>query len=118
MYLLPLILYLTIVQLLSEHVLPLIAAVLWFWSATVSIPASGQFPITVVRPDAVMGPLGQPLGGTYVGNGYSPELQAWASEVSSAFALQSRLNGLAAISAGISATSAAAAVFAGIASST
>jgi hypothetical protein len=79
----------------------IIAAVLWWLSANVTIPDPGQFPIGVVRPDT--GPLGQPLGGTYVGSGYSKELQSWATTVSSAFASQSKRSGWAARSAAVAA---------------
>jgi hypothetical protein len=81
-----------------------IAAALWLWSARIVIPDPGQFPIVVVRPD--LGPMGQPLGGTYVGNGYSEALQQWASNVSTAFGQQSRRSAWAAVSAGISAIAA------------
>ena len=46
------------------------AAVLWIKSTNVETPT--HFDITVVTPH--MAPLGQPLGGTYCGQGYSPEL--------------------------------------------
>jgi hypothetical protein len=67
----------------------LIAALLWLWSAMVTIPTPGKFPIMVSRPDAALGPIGPPLGGTFVGFGTSKELQDWTSEVSKAFAVQS-----------------------------
>jgi hypothetical protein len=85
----------------------LVAAALWFWSAKVTIPDPGQFPIAVVRPDSAMGPIGDPIGAKYVGSGVSPELQKWASAVSSAFSIQSDRSAWAAISAGLAAIFAA-----------
>ena len=67
----------------------LTAAILWFFSAVVPMPES--FSIHVAKPD--MGPLGgDPVGGTYVGHGYSPEL----TELANAFRRQSKLSGWAA----------------------
>ncbi len=85
-----------------------IAATLWFWSATVSIPKPGRFPIVVGKPDATM-MLDEPLDGKFGGIGTSKELQDWSSNVWEALALQSWLSALAAISAAI------AAIFAGVA---
>jgi len=77
----------------------LVAAVLWLGSAVVKTPEN--FSIHVARADGRMGePLGgHPLGGTYVGHGYSSDLIALAN----ALRKQSRLSGYAAISAGVSA---------------
>ena len=74
------------------------AAVLWFLSARVRTPES--FSIHVVRSDSFAGQmLGGPLGGEYMGHGYSPGL----NELAQALRKQSRLSGCGAIAAGISA---------------
>jgi hypothetical protein len=64
------------------------AALLWLKSAQVTLPEN--FPITVVKPD--MAPMGQPIGGTYMGHGYCKEL----ANLASALAGQSNLSGSAA----------------------
>ena len=92
----------TIIQIISAAA-AIAAAVLWLLSARPRIPEPGQFPINVARPDGG-GPLGgNPLDGRYVGQGNSPQLQAWAAAVFEAFARQSRLSAFAAASAAIAA---------------
>jgi uncharacterized protein YjfI (DUF2170 family) len=71
------------------------AAILWFVSALVKTPDS--FNIYVVRPHGAM-PLGS-VGGTYLGQGQSPDLTA----LGSALRRQSKFSALAAGCAGISA---------------
>jgi hypothetical protein len=70
------------------------SAVFWFRAAR--IPTSTRFNITVVRPH--MGPLGGPLGGTYVGQGHSVELD----QLGAALVAQSRLNAFAAAATALS----------------
>jgi hypothetical protein len=88
----------TLVQCLSA-LFAVLAAALWFKSATIKTP--GQFSIHVAKPDGPFGePLGGgPLGGTHVGQGYSPALQQLGERLRS----QSKWSAAAAISAGISA---------------
>ena len=57
-----------------------------------------HFEIHVAKPD-LGGPLGDPLGGTYVGHGYSQELQ----QLGEALVRQSRLSAQAALCATASA---------------
>jgi len=73
----------------------LAAAYFWWQSARVQTPKT--FSIHVVKPE--MGILGEPLGGTYVGHGYSEEL----TNLGKALVWQSQLSGRAAICAAISA---------------
>jgi hypothetical protein len=71
-----------------------VGAILWLWSARIKTPE--RFAIHVAKPQ--MEPMGQPLGGTYVGNGYSPELTTLAN----ALMRQSRLSACAAIATAVS----------------
>jgi hypothetical protein len=80
-------------------IMALAAAGLWFWSATVTIPNPGQFPIVVVRPRG--SPIGQPADGTIVGHGYSEELQGWASALSAKFSVQSDRSAWAAVATAV-----------------
>jgi len=80
----------------------LAAAGLWWWSARVAT-APKEFPMAVVRPDQMWMPLGQPLGGTYVGHGYSPQLD----EYGAALNRQSKLSAWAAICTGLGAAASA-----------
>src|SRR5436190_2023971 len=50
-----------------------LAAALWWKSALVKTPDRFTFP--VVKPDPDMPPFGQPLGATYLGHAYSPEME-------------------------------------------
>jgi hypothetical protein len=72
------------------------AAVLWYKSSVVKTPKN--FAIHVAKPNHG-GPLGGPLGGTYVGHGYSQELQ----QLGEALVRQSRLSAQAALCATASA---------------
>ena len=81
------------------------AAVLWFVSAVVKTPTS--FGIYVVRP--FLPPM-DPLGATYIGQGYSEDLISLAN----ALKRQSRFSAWAAICAGISAFLQAVSVFASL----
>ena len=73
-----------------------IAAILWFLSAKIEIPKS--FSIHVVKPD--IGPMGgNPMGGTYQGQGYSDDL----TRLGNSLVKQSRLSAWGAIFAGLSA---------------
>jgi len=76
----------------------IIAAILWFMSAKIKTP--NHFGIYVVKPDGVMGePLGDPLGGKYIGHAYSSDLELLGNNL----IRQSKLSAWAAIAAGISA---------------
>jgi hypothetical protein len=75
-----------------------VAAVLWFLSAKVDIPAT--FPIHVVKPESFAGQMiGGPLGGEYAGFGHSNELDTLAS----ALGRQSRFSAWAALAAAVAA---------------
>jgi len=72
----------------------IISAFMWLVSALVKIPEKFTFP--VIKPDmSSMG--GNPPGGTYQGQAYSPELTEFTKELRK----QAWLNKLAAISLGI-----------------
>lgn len=74
----------------------IVAAVLWFKSAIISLP--NQFNIYVVKPNELpMG--GNPLGGVYMGNAYSEDIE----NLRVALVRQSSLSAKAAIFAGLSA---------------
>ncbi len=76
----------------------LAAAVLWFRSSIIKTPES--FSIHVARADGIMGqPLGQPLGGTYVGNAYSKDLVTLANALRKQSSLSGWAAGFAAVSA-------------------
>jgi hypothetical protein len=66
-----------LVSQLADAGLGTAAAFYWFKSAQIRTPES--FAIHVVRP--AMGILDQPLGGTYMGNGYSSELNELAAKL-------------------------------------
>jgi hypothetical protein len=87
------IIYLTL-QVLDAG-LAIAAAVYWYRSSKVSTPS--QFSIHVIKPE--MAPLGQPLGGKYVGHGFSQDLQ----QLGDALNEQSRLSKTAAIFAALTA---------------
>jgi len=74
-----------------------LAAVFWIISATIKTPSS--FSIHVVKPNQK--PLGEPLGGTYMGNAYSEDLKKLAK----ALRTQSKWSAAAAICAALSAVS-------------
>jgi hypothetical protein len=77
-----------------------VAAALWFVTARVTTPNS--FSIFVARANGSFGkPLGDPLGGTYVGHAYSEDL----NKLADALRRQSRLSAWAAVFAGIAAFS-------------
>ena len=80
-----------------------VAAYLWWKSAKVTTP--GRFIITVIKPD--MKPLGEPLGGKYMGHGYSEEL----TRLGAALVGQSRLSGYGAQAAAVAAAFQALAIF-------
>jgi hypothetical protein len=61
------------------------------------ITTAEAFSIYVVKPD--MAPLGQPLGGTYMGNAYSEDLQELASKLREQSELSKRAATYAAIAA-------------------
>ena len=81
----------------GSAVLALLAAVLWWMSARVDLPY--KFNVHVVKPHQA--PMGQPLGGIYVGHAYSEEF----IQLSDGLSKQSRLSAWAAIAAGLSALS-------------
>ncbi len=74
----------------------IIAALLWFKSARIKTP--NTFSIHVVKSRGQLG--GNPMGGTYMGNAYSNDLQ----DLAAALKLQSTWSARAAVFAGISAT--------------
>ena len=79
---------------MAAAIFGLVAA--WFWFRSAKIITPKQFNITVAKPS--MGPLGDPLGGTFVGMGYSQEL----TDLGQALIKQSHLSGYAAICTAIS----------------
>jgi hypothetical protein len=64
----------------------------WLWLKSATPPSSTTFSITVTRSDSPMGqPLGGgPLGGTYVGHGYSPELNQPGTDLANQSKLSAR----------------------------
>lgn len=81
----------------ASAVFAVVAAVLWFKSAKVKTPSS--FPVNVVQGDSFSQPFAQPLGGTFVGQGYSPAL----NELGEALRRQSKWSAWAAGFAAVSA---------------
>src|ERR1700722_11231566 len=71
-----------------------VAAILWLLSARVKTPET--FQVHVVRPD--MAPMGGPVGGQFVGHGYSTEL----TDLANALRRQSKLSAQAAICTAVS----------------
>lgn len=83
---------------ISSAVFAGLAAVLWWWSATIRTPTT--FRIGVDRPDAsFFQPDGPPLGIGPVATAHSEELE----ELGNALRKQSRISASAALSAGLSA---------------
>jgi hypothetical protein len=73
----------------------ILAAIFWFWSATINTP--DRFAFSVVKPD--MNPLGEPVGGEFIGHAYSPDLDKLTSKLRE----QSKLNRFAAFFTAITA---------------
>ena len=87
--------YLTLVLDIISAVLAFLAAYYWFKSSRVKTPES--FSIHVVKPS--YSPMSNPMGGTYMGHGYSGQLQ----ELGDALKTQSKLSAYGAILAGLAA---------------
>ena len=75
------------------------AAIYWYWSSQIKTPET--FSIYVVKPDTI--PLGQPLGGKYMGNAYSEDLKELATKLREQSELSKKAATYAAIAAALQA---------------
>jgi hypothetical protein len=76
----------------------LLAAILWFWSATVNVPDPKAFTIVVNPPVDLPTPSPDPL----IGIGHSNSLQQWSEGLTSSIRRQSDLSAYAAVATGFS----------------